>query len=417
MRIEVGYGFEGTLTDATSRRIIAENVAPYFREGKFAAGINAGVDRIIERRRRGQAAAARRSRRAMRATRAAASTSARCCSLLFIVVPLVGSVLRSIFGRSWRVDARRAASSAPRRGSSPDRSLIAVVAGVVGFIVMHPFAGAAPLAAGGERRVFLPGGLVEAGRRRRRWWRRRLVGRRRQLRRRRRVGRLVMSDGLATPRDAGCGTSSTDHRTARRAFPPAVMRRIEAAIAEGERHHSGQVCFAVEPSLPLGRVWKRCRRASARSRCSACCACGTPRRTAACWSTCCSPIATSRSSPTAASTPRSATRRGKRSAGRWKRRFASGRYSDGRRSGHHAHQRTAGAALPAHGRAAQRAARPPRHARDALYRLQRPARRLCACSSADQAQRIAARLVARGGAASRAPWRRRRTGRRSRSPR
>ena len=47
MRIEVGYGLEGVLTDVTSRRIIAENVAPAFREGQFAAGINAGVDRII----------------------------------------------------------------------------------------------------------------------------------------------------------------------------------------------------------------------------------------------------------------------------------------------------------------------------------------------------------------------------------
>ena len=47
MRIEVGYGLEGVLTDVTSRRIIAEDVAPAFREGHFAAGINAGVDRII----------------------------------------------------------------------------------------------------------------------------------------------------------------------------------------------------------------------------------------------------------------------------------------------------------------------------------------------------------------------------------
>ncbi len=47
MRIEVGYGLEGTLTDVTARRIIAENVAPAFRENRFAAGIDAGVDRII----------------------------------------------------------------------------------------------------------------------------------------------------------------------------------------------------------------------------------------------------------------------------------------------------------------------------------------------------------------------------------
>jgi len=48
MRIEVGYGFEGVLTDVTSRRIIGETVAPYFKQGQFAQGINAGVDRIIE---------------------------------------------------------------------------------------------------------------------------------------------------------------------------------------------------------------------------------------------------------------------------------------------------------------------------------------------------------------------------------
>ena len=44
MRIEVGYGLEGVLTDAASRRIIAEDVAPLFRQNRFAAGINAGVD-------------------------------------------------------------------------------------------------------------------------------------------------------------------------------------------------------------------------------------------------------------------------------------------------------------------------------------------------------------------------------------
>jgi len=49
---------------------------------------------------------------------------------------------------------------------------------------------------------------------------------------------------------------ATDHKNARRVFPEEAMGRIEAAIAEGERHHRGQVCFAVEPSLPLGRVWK-----------------------------------------------------------------------------------------------------------------------------------------------------------------
>ena len=43
----------------------------------------------------------------------------------------------------------------------------------------------------------------------------------------------------------------TDHWSARRAFSPATLQRIEATIAAGERRHSGQVRFAVEPALPL----------------------------------------------------------------------------------------------------------------------------------------------------------------------
>jgi len=46
----------------------------------------------------------------------------------------------------------------------------------------------------------------------------------------------------------------TDHGSARRAFPPAALDRIEAAIADGERRHRGQVRVAIEASLPLVRV-------------------------------------------------------------------------------------------------------------------------------------------------------------------
>jgi uncharacterized protein len=47
LRIEVGYGLEGALTDVTSRRIIDEVITPKFRSGDFAGGISAGVARII----------------------------------------------------------------------------------------------------------------------------------------------------------------------------------------------------------------------------------------------------------------------------------------------------------------------------------------------------------------------------------
>lgn len=47
MRIEVGYGLEGVLTDATSKRIISEIITPRFKEGDFYGGIAAGVDQMI----------------------------------------------------------------------------------------------------------------------------------------------------------------------------------------------------------------------------------------------------------------------------------------------------------------------------------------------------------------------------------
>src|ERR1700749_4264559 len=48
LRIEVGYGLEGALTDVTSKRIIDEIITPKFRGGDFAGGISDGVDAIIK---------------------------------------------------------------------------------------------------------------------------------------------------------------------------------------------------------------------------------------------------------------------------------------------------------------------------------------------------------------------------------
>jgi uncharacterized protein len=47
LRIEVGRGLEGALTDLVANRIIDETITPRFREGDFAGGISAGVDRMI----------------------------------------------------------------------------------------------------------------------------------------------------------------------------------------------------------------------------------------------------------------------------------------------------------------------------------------------------------------------------------
>jgi uncharacterized protein len=47
LRIEVGYGLEGVIPDAVAKRIISEIMVPYFRQGDFYGGVNAGVERLI----------------------------------------------------------------------------------------------------------------------------------------------------------------------------------------------------------------------------------------------------------------------------------------------------------------------------------------------------------------------------------
>ncbi len=47
MRIEVGYGLEGAVPDVVAGRIIRERMAPAFREGDYAGGIEAAVDELI----------------------------------------------------------------------------------------------------------------------------------------------------------------------------------------------------------------------------------------------------------------------------------------------------------------------------------------------------------------------------------
>jgi uncharacterized protein len=47
VRIEVGYGLEGRLTDAASRGIIERNILPAFRQGDMERGVIAGTDAIL----------------------------------------------------------------------------------------------------------------------------------------------------------------------------------------------------------------------------------------------------------------------------------------------------------------------------------------------------------------------------------
>ena len=81
VRIEVGYGLEGTLTDAVTRLIIQNAILPRFRANDFAGGITRGVDDIVqvvsgdaEEYKRRAAQAARQLRRRAGAPQASSSS-------------------------------------------------------------------------------------------------------------------------------------------------------------------------------------------------------------------------------------------------------------------------------------------------------------------------------------------------------
>jgi uncharacterized protein len=46
LRIEVGRGLEGVVPDAVAKRVIAEIITPFFRQGDYYGGIEAGVNRL-----------------------------------------------------------------------------------------------------------------------------------------------------------------------------------------------------------------------------------------------------------------------------------------------------------------------------------------------------------------------------------
>jgi uncharacterized protein len=96
MRIEVGYGLEGDLTDVAARRIIGDTVAPLFSKGQFAAGINAGVDRIIGITSGSEPAPS--SAPQQRRKSSGGIDFGTIALILLVAVPAIGSLLRSMLG-------------------------------------------------------------------------------------------------------------------------------------------------------------------------------------------------------------------------------------------------------------------------------------------------------------------------------
>ena len=93
LRIEVGYGLEGALNDAVSRRIIDEIIVPRFKAGDFSGGVSAGVDamlRVID----GEPLPA------PPAPSFAQENPLGLLPLLFFAALMVGGILRALFGRA-----------------------------------------------------------------------------------------------------------------------------------------------------------------------------------------------------------------------------------------------------------------------------------------------------------------------------
>ena len=94
LRIEVGYGLEGDLPDATARRIIDETITPYFKQGDFAGGLTAGVHRVM-------ATIAHDTAAEKEFSRAARNSGSGGDSFHYLVFGALigGAILRTIFGR------------------------------------------------------------------------------------------------------------------------------------------------------------------------------------------------------------------------------------------------------------------------------------------------------------------------------
>jgi uncharacterized protein len=94
LRIEVGRGLEGAIPDAIAKRIVSDIIAPRFKEGDFYGGIVAGTDRIL-RTIEGEPLPPPKPR----AQTGRGEDEFSWLIAGFILVIVVGGVLRAIFGR------------------------------------------------------------------------------------------------------------------------------------------------------------------------------------------------------------------------------------------------------------------------------------------------------------------------------
>ena len=94
MRIEVGYGLEGSIPDAIAKRIIAERMAPLFKQGDFFGGLRAAIEGLDQALGGSSAAAPA----AMPSSKPSASADDSDLLPWLMAAVVAGGVLRMIFG-------------------------------------------------------------------------------------------------------------------------------------------------------------------------------------------------------------------------------------------------------------------------------------------------------------------------------
>lgn len=130
VRIEVGYGLEGALTDAMSKRIIDGAIIPRFKQQDFYGGILSGVDqigRVID----GEILPVPVPARQLVADQEGTLSS---LSVLFVIALVLGGFLRSILGRGLGAGVTAVAVSIIGWFIA-GALLTAILGGVIAFIV------------------------------------------------------------------------------------------------------------------------------------------------------------------------------------------------------------------------------------------------------------------------------------------
>ncbi|HRC60016.1 MAG TPA: YgcG family protein [Candidatus Propionivibrio aalborgensis] len=130
LRIEVGYGLEGALNDATAKRIISETISPRFKQGDFYGGIDSGLETMLR-------VIGGESLPEPEQQRDAKNSDDGLDTLLlvgFVLVFVVGGIVRAIFGRflAAGIIGGVVGIVASLLLSS---MLIAIVVGVIAFLV------------------------------------------------------------------------------------------------------------------------------------------------------------------------------------------------------------------------------------------------------------------------------------------